>query len=177
LSPFDDVIAEIAAAAWFAACGEAPTAGEHDAARLYAAALGFAGVALSPVADSKEAATITQRSDWDRTWWAAEAKAAAECKSAAIQRYGAEPLLEGLSRVASAASGIAGAASMGLARGGVADQALARVASGSAAEACHQAALARAAEAPAGHAFIVKFQLFAAGRWPLGVVGGRLFVF
>jgi hypothetical protein len=40
-----------------------------------------------------------------------------------------------------------------------------------------QAALARSAEAGPDHAFAQKFRLFAGGRWPLGVVGGRLFVF
>jgi hypothetical protein len=64
-----------------------------------------------------------------------------------------------------------------MARGGVADQALMRVAAGAAAQACHQAALARAAGAGDDHAFAQKFRLYAGGRWPLGVVGGRLFVF
>jgi hypothetical protein len=38
-------------------------------------------------------------------------------------------------------------------------------------------ALVTAAGASDDHAFAAKFRLFAGGRWPLGVVGGRLFVF
>ena len=59
----------------------------------------------------------------------------------------------------------------------LADPALARVAAGAAAQACHQAALALAVAAPPEHVFAVKYRLFAAGRWPLGIVGDRCFVF
>jgi hypothetical protein len=38
-------------------------------------------------------------------------------------------------------------------------------------------ALTRTAAADDAHAFAVKFRLFAGGRWPLGAVGGSLFVF
>jgi len=38
-------------------------------------------------------------------------------------------------------------------------------------------ALALAAAAGADHLFAVKYRLFAAGRWPLGIVGDRCFVF
>jgi hypothetical protein len=50
------------------------------------------------------------------------------------------------------------------------------VASGAAAQACHQAALAIAAAAGPEHLFATKYRLFAAGRWPLGIVGDRFFV-
>jgi hypothetical protein len=59
---------------------------------------------------------------------------------------------------------------------GIADPMLTRVASGAAAQACHQAALAIAAAAGPDHLFAMKFRLFAAGRWPLGIVGDRFFV-
>jgi hypothetical protein len=43
--------------------------------------------------------------------------------------------------------------------------------------ACHQAGLVRVAGAGDDHAFQVKFRLFAGGRWPLGLVGGRFYLF
>jgi hypothetical protein len=173
----DEFVAEISGAAWFAACGEFLTESERDDASALAAALGFLGIAVSPVANWREAAHVTQRDDWSRAWWQREAAAEAALKQEAAWRYGAETVLEELSHVAFAASALSGAASLAMARGGVADEALARVAAGAAAQACHQAALARAAAAGADHAFAQKFRLYAGGRWPLGIVGGRLFVF
>ena len=170
-------VAEIARGAWFAACGEPLTDSEDVDARLLAGALGFAGTGFARVADWREAAQQTQRPDWSRAWWQAEAAAEAALKTAAIARFGEAALLEELSRVMLAAAALNGAAALALARAHVADEALARVAAGAAAQACHQAGLARAADAGTGHAFAAKFRLFAGGRWPLGVVGGRLFVF
>jgi hypothetical protein len=34
-----------------------------------------------------------------------------------------------------------------------------------------------AAAASSDHTFAIKFRLFAGGRWPLGIIGGRLLVF
>ncbi len=172
-----EIIAEIAQAAWFAACGEELAESERIDARLLAGALGFAGIALAPVADWREAVHLTQRLDWSRAWWDAESAAESRLKSEASARFGDVALLEGLSRVMLAAGALNGAAAMALARAQVADEALARVASGAAAQACHQAALARAAAVGAAHAFAAKFRLFGGGRWPLGVVGDTLFVF
>src|SRR5713101_4026518 len=111
---------------WFAACGEALTAGEQADAAAYLAALGM-----------PDALTV----------------------------------------VTEAAASLSGAASLAMSGAGIADPALTRVAAGAAAQACHQAALALAAAAGPGHVFAVKYRLFAAGRWPLGIVGDRFFVF
>lgn len=175
-SAIDDFVAEIGGAAWFAACGEPMTDGERNEAASYAAGLGFPDVPVTSAPDWRAAATVTQRSDWSRAWWEREAAEEARLKAVASAALGEERLLEGLSRVALASSALAGAAALGLARGGVADEALQRVAAGAAAQACHQAGLARAAEQSPDHVFAVKFRLFAAGRWPLGVVGERFFV-
>jgi hypothetical protein len=50
-------------------------------------------------------------------------------------------------------------------------------AAGAASQACHQRVLAEAAGRGADHGFMVKYQLYRGGRWLLGVVGGRCFVF
>jgi hypothetical protein len=63
------------------------------------------------------------------------------------------------------------------ARGGVADMALIRAAAGAATQACYQAALVLAAGAEAEHPFAIKFRLYEAGRWPLGIVGMTFNVF
>jgi hypothetical protein len=172
-----DVLAEIARGAWFAACGDELTESEVIDARLMAGAFGFAGVRMAPVAHWEDAAKMTQRPDWSRAWWNAESAAETALKSALIARFGDSAVLARLSRVMLAAGALNGAASLALARAQVADEALARVASGAAAQACHQAALARAAGEGAAHGFAAKFRLFGGGRWPLGVVGDTLFVF
>src|SRR6185437_4805443 len=114
----------------------------------YLAELGMPDLAIVGVAGWHEAAAVTQHPDWSRAWWDAETRAQGELQRLALAR----------------------------ARAGIADPMLTRVASGAAAQACHQAALAIAAAAGPDHLFAIKFRLFAAGRWPLGIVGDRFFV-
>ena len=162
---------------WFAACGEALTAGEQADAAAYLAALGMPDITIAGVAGWREAAATTQSPAWSRAWWDAETRAQAELQRRAAARFGAERMLAALTVVTEAAASLSGAASLAMSDAGIADPALTRVAAGAAAQACHQAALALAAAAGPGHLFAVKYRLFAAGRWPLGIVGDRFFVF
>lgn len=172
-----DFIAEIGRAAWFAACGEPLGDSERAEAAALASFFGFGEAPVTPVADWRAAGAVLQRPDWSRDWWDRQSAAEAALKAKAAALYGADRLLAALSGIAGAASTLDGAAARSLAHGGVADEALVRVAAGAAAQACHQAALALAADEGAGHGFALCFALYAAGRWPLGVVGGRMFVF
>ena len=52
-----------------------------------------------------------------------------------------------------------------------------QAATGAAAHACHQAALVLAAGGDDEHPFTFKYQLFEAGRWPLGIIGGSFAIF
>ena len=162
---------------WFAACGEALTASERADAHAYLAALGMPDVAVAGVTGWAEAAAVTQNPDWSRAWWDAEARAQAELQRRAAARSGEERVLAALSEVTEAAGALSGAAALAMSRAGVADPTLTRVAAGAAAQACHQAALALAADGGPDHLFAIKYRLFAAGRWPLGIVGDRFFVF
>ena len=54
---------------------------------------------------------------------------------------------------------------------GVVDPALVRAAAGAATQASYQAALVLAAGEDAEHVFAIKYRLFEAGRWPLGIAG------
>ena len=69
-----------------------------------------------------------------------------------------------------------GKAATAASRMGGAAKASIHVAAGAAAQAAYQLALARLAE-DAASPFESKFRLFAAGRWPLGVVGSTLVLF
>jgi hypothetical protein len=178
LSAVRDFAARLAQGSWFAACGEKLTESEIDDARGWMAALGLAVAGIDGVATWQEAATLSRRADWSRDWWEAEESERKSLHARAASRLGEEPLLDALSAVARKATDtLHGAAALATARSGVADQALSRVAAGAASQACHQAALALAAEAGPGHGFAAKHRLFAGGRWGLGVVGGRCFVF
>jgi hypothetical protein len=177
LAAVRDFAAGIARGSWFAACGEALTEGERLDAAAYLAALGMPDLDIAGVAAWNDAAETTRREDWSRTWWEAEARAQSELHGAAARRFGEERLLAVLSVVTEAADALHGRAALAMSRTGVADAALARVAAGAAAQACHHAALALAAGAGPDHLFAAKYRLFAAGRWPLGVVGNIFFVF
>ncbi|HLJ63926.1 MAG TPA: hypothetical protein VKT70_07465, partial [Stellaceae bacterium] len=158
--------------AWFAACGEALTSAEEDEALAYSEALGLPRPKVAGVTSWAEALRIIQSPDWSRAWWNAEEAAQKSLFAAARSRFGEAALLEALSAVTAAAGALDGAA----ARSGASPPSLALVAAGAAAQACYHAALALAASAGPAHGFAVKYRLFAAGRWPLAIVGGTHFV-
>lgn len=166
-------------APWFAACGEWLTAEDldHDAS-AYLVGLGLGPCERAPVASWTDAAAITQLPDWSRAWWDAEEGERTRLFDLARAVHGERPLLEALTAATQTASDVViGAAGLAAGRARVADDALHRVAAGAATQACYQAALAIAADAGEAHGFAAKFRLFAAGRWPLGIVGHRFFVF
>jgi hypothetical protein len=177
LAAVRDFARNLAHASWFAACGEALSEGELLDARAYVAALGQCALEISAVGSWRDAAATAQRPDWSRDWWDAEARAQRDLQRQAAARFGDETLLAALTAVTEAADALHGAAAVALNRAGLADPTLTRVAAGAAAQACHQAALALAASAGPDHLFSSKYRLFAAGRWPLGIVGGCFFVF
>ena len=163
---------------WFAACGEDLTAGERQEVRDYLAALGLASAEIATARDWRAAEAVTRDPGWGTQWWDAEERVRLALLDHAQRRWGEYVLMTALTRVTDAATRVTlGAASSAAARQGVADPALARVAAGAASQAAYQAALARAALADESHPFAIKFRLFAAGRWLLGLVGGVFHVF
>jgi hypothetical protein len=163
---------------WFAACGMQLRDDERAAAGSYFAALDLRPVPVEGVADWREAAATAQRADWSRDWWQAEERERIALYRAATASLGESALLARLGTAMDlTAAAIQEAASAALARAGIADEMLARVAAGAASQACHQRVLAEAAGRGADHGFMVKYQLYRGGRWLLGVVGGRCFVF
>jgi hypothetical protein len=167
----------LAAAPWFAACGQPLGPGERDIAFAYLTGLGFDPSPLEGVASWREAARLIQDPDWSRDLWAAESAAEKSLYRAGLALYGESRLLELLSEITEAAAPIHDNALRALSRAQIADATLAKVAAGAAAQACHQQTLAILGEAPPGHAFARKFQLFALGRWPLGLVARTAYVF
>jgi len=158
--------------AWFSSVGEEPGAAEIADAEAYLAALGFPDATVAAVADWDEAEYAVRNPDWNSDWWEAEEQLRAGLIATSLERVTEAELLPALSRVTAAASAVVhGAAAVAAARFGCADEALIRAAAGAATQAAYQAALVLAAEAEEDHPFALKFRLFEAGRWPLGIVG------
>jgi len=132
---------------------------------------------LESISSWPEAAATAQRADWSRRWWQAEETAAKVLHESASSLLGEVSLLDSLSAVTLAAAALQGPATHALSRAGVEDPALGRVAAGAAALACHQMGLAIAADAAEDHPLAVKYRLFAGGRWLLGVMGDRCYLF
>jgi hypothetical protein len=161
----------IAGTPWFARVGQPLTADDGAWLGAFVSGLGFAPGEVVPLATWGDAARTANDPAWDRAWWDAEASEQKHLQSRAERIHGAEAALAALSQVTDAALIPTRAAAEG-----AGDEALARVAAGSAALACHQAALALACGAQP-HAFLAKHRLFAAGRWPLGRIAGRWYLF
>jgi hypothetical protein len=129
------------------------------------------------VAGWAEAAATTKRGDWSPAWWQAEEAAAKALHHTAASLLGEASLLASLSVVTLAAVALHGTAALALVRTGADDPALNRVAAGAAALACHQMGLAIAADAGDDHPLAIKYRLFERGRWLLGVMGDRCYLF
>ena len=70
-----------------------------------------------------------------------------------------------------------GAAAVAAARAGCSDPGLIKAAAGSAFYAAYQYRLACAANSAEDHPFMRKYALFAAGRWPLGLIDAHYALF
>jgi hypothetical protein len=169
------VPADEAVPAWFAVLGIAPTRVEEDDLAAYVAGLGLpAQIPLKLVDDWHTASTLTRAPGGDMSWWDREE---AERRRLTAQVGDAEAVMRELTRATDEiAEAVHGAAAVAAARQGSGDPYIIRVAAGAAMQATHQRALAYMAGEPA-HFFSRKYQLFAAGHWPLGVYGGAFHLF
>jgi hypothetical protein len=172
-----DFAAGLADRPWFVRCGLALDRLAIDDARLWLVGLGFGAAPVAGVTSWREASRLIQGPDWSRAWWDAETAQAESLRRAAYAVLGEKACLEALTDVTEAAAALRDRAAAALARAGLDDETLAKVAAGAAAQACHQRGLALLAGTDDSHAFAAKFRLFAAGRWPLGIVGETCFVF
>lgn len=157
---------------WFQALGEPLAEAARADAIAYLSALGFPDAHVALVATWAEAEEAARNPEWDSAWWEAEEQLRAGLSAQAVDLVGETEVMAALTHVgASASAAVLDAATEATASAGVTDQALVRAAAGAAIQGCHQAALVLAAGAEEDHAFALKFRLFEAGRWPLGVVG------
>ncbi len=164
--------AEVRAASWFASLGEPLT----DDVR--ARALAYAGTAdIVSVASWREAETFLKSPDTSLDWWKREEAVRRKLLAEAEGRHPERALWTSLTELTTEAGNLVHAKAREAAvRLGEAAPASVHVAAGAAAQAVYQLAVARLAGCAASP-FESKFQLFAAGHWPLGLEGLRLVLF
>lgn len=164
--------------AWFSMLGE-PVAGEDSRLiQAYLRGLGLTeDVPALGVADWNDARAVATDATWDRRWWDAEQREKQRLWQAASARHGESELLGALSRTLDSSEDLRRASAHAAERFGCTDAGLVASAAGAASEAFHLAELARLAGESDGHPFHAKRALFAAGRWPLGILRGRYRIF
>ena len=125
-----------------------------------------------------DAAQVLRGQERDSHWWDSEEEGRERLWETASERIIESELSARLAEMAeSLIDPIREGAVKAAARAGITDTGLIRAATDAAALAGHQQCMAHLASAPAGHYFHHKLKLFAAGRWPFGVVDGRYIVF
>jgi hypothetical protein len=167
------------APAWFTRVGLPLHAQEQASIAAMLRDLGFAPDApIVGAASWWDAAQVIRAEEWDSRWWDAEEEERERLWSVAAERLTEGELLARLTEVTAALGDpVRNGALLAASRSGVADPGLVRAAVDAALLAAHQQALAGLAVAPEGHYFRRKFELFAAGRWPLGIFSGQYVVF
>lgn len=169
--------AEVRAASWFAALGEPLTEGDRSDAMAYAAALGFDSIEIGLAHDWPDAERLLKAPDWTPAWWDREDALRRTALAAAEALYPERALWSSLTELTTEAGDLVhGKAATAAARLGNAAVASIHVAAGAASQAVFQLAVARLAQ-DAASPFESKFRLFAAGRWPLGILGSSLVLF
>ena len=161
----------IAKARWFARAGRKPSATETRAGRAWARALGAGQARLAWIASWREALDIARDPAWPRAAWRAEERERKALLKRAAKRLGRRRVLALLTEAALLPHDAAARAAR------FPDPGFAAAAAGAASQACYLGALALLAGAGRDHAFSAKLGLFLRGRWPLGILGGRAYIF
>ena len=165
--------------AWFTRVGLPLSQQERASLATMLRDLDFApGAPIVGAASWWDVAQVLQVEERENRWWDAEEEERERLWNVAAERLTEGELLVRLTAVTVAlVEPLRSGAALAASRSGVANPGLVRAAADAALLAAHQQALAGLADAPAGHYFERKLELFAAGRWPLGVFSGKYVVF
>ena len=163
---------------WFENIGAPLDAGLGRDAHAYLDALGFPDAAVAAVGDWEDAAYAIGNPDWNSEWWEAEEQVRAGLTTAALETVGEEDLQAAIAHLNEIMTEtIPEAIRVSAAYGGVSDDDVIMAAVGAATQACHVAALVVLAAEEEDHSMALKFRLFEAGHWPLGVTGNTFHLF
>jgi hypothetical protein len=165
--------------AWFSRQGAALTPSEEGAiATLMRSHPALVDAQPALVTSWTEAAAIVRAGEWDTAWWDVEEEEREALWQSAADRWGEQSVFERVTAAGDAlAPAVRAAARVAAVQGGLGATDVAQAAAGAALLAAQQAMLADLADTGGAHFFARKRALFAAGRWPLGLVRGRYYVF
>lgn len=163
---------------WFARLGQSLLEPELASAEQYLVALGAGEISVSLVPDWVAAAECAESPGFNTTWWEAEEMLRAALTAEALEVIDETEFTLAMTRLGEKASQVAtGPTEEAAALAGVSDMDLVRAALGSVVQACYLRGLADLSGADADHAFIHKFALLEAGRWPISVTGETFHLF
>ena len=162
----------------FGMLGQPLADAERRHVREYLTGLGIEDVTrVEPVATWNDARSVITDAAWDRRWWDAEQLEKQRLYARAVAACGEPEVLRLLSETLERSSAANGSADAALTRFDCSDAGLFAAALGAANETLYLSELARLAGEPSTHPFRSKQALFAAGRWPLGILDGRYRLF
>ncbi len=170
--------AEAARTAWLKNAGDPLTPETADISYRFLSELGFPEVALARIENWSDAAAAAESLDWNDPAWEAEEQLAAALTMEALDHISEEALSVALSYVqARVGQGLYDNVADCAALWDENDEQVINAAAGAALRACHQAALVQCANAELSHPLALKFQLFKAGHWPIGIAGSSFNLF
>lgn len=163
---------------WFRTLGEDADRRTVDIARAYADALGFPEADPAFLADWEEAADAAENTEINSPAWEAEEQLRAALTDDALDVLDEQTLEMVMTHVATETSEAIEQAAMEAAQElRIFDEEFVRAVSGAAVQAVYQATLAAITGADEDHPFVLRFQLFEKGRWPIGVIGNSFLIF
>ncbi len=163
---------------WFLHLGEPLTPEALGIAADYALALGFPHCSIARVRDWAEAGDAAESPGIDDVSWEIEEQLTASLMDQALDVVGEDELSAALTHVSATAGDAAKMAiEEAAALAGHSDPALLDAAAGAATKACYQAALLLAGGGDEEHAVALKYRVFEAGHWPIGIIGSTFNIF
>ena len=163
---------------WFLYLGDPLSQEMQRAADSYAVALGFPNCSIALLENWDSAGEAAESPGFDDTFWEVEEQLTAALMHAALDVVEESELAAALTHVSAAAGDAAKLAiEEAAALAGHSDPSFLDAAAGAATKASYQAALLLAAGGEEEHAVALKYKIFEAGRWPVGIIGSTFNIF
>ncbi|WP_262693419.1 hypothetical protein [Kordiimonas aquimaris] len=163
---------------WFRSLGERPDSEARKLAADYTAALGFPEAEPVFLPEWEDAAAAAENTDYNSPAWEAEEQLRAALTDEVLLALDADTLEMVMTHVAQSITvAIDEAAKEAAEFLRIDDESFVLATSGAAAQATYQAALVGMAGEEEDHPFVVRFQLFEKGHWPIGIIGNSFLIF
>lgn len=164
---------------WFRSLGEGVNKEQlRGLAADYVSVLGFPEAYPVFVTDWDDAAAAAETQNFNSPAWEAEEQARAALTEALVNTIGEETFELVMSHIQNQVSEVIGYGAEEAAEYlRIEDEEFVAAAIGSAAQAVHQVALVMLTGVEEDHPFAIRFKLFEAGHWPIGILGNSFSVY